>query len=185
MSKGLETATQNIHPLVFRLIALALIISVTTVGVFSIYWLWERVIPLYGRIYRNAPVVEVPYLAFALLMAPPAVLIAVIGSSFALCTGKKFDPPNNSFLHRFQSLMIYLSVKVITYVVPAIIVITTILLLMRDYTPCSKLRISGSAWQLFWVNDERVCFKPTRYINDNWPCKMVGDQEYCIQVDGR
>ncbi|WP_259640625.1 MULTISPECIES: hypothetical protein [Pseudomonas syringae group] len=90
----MEAATQNIHPLVFRLIALALVVAVTAVGIFSIYWLWERVIPLYGRIYRNAPVVEVPYLAFALLMAPPAVIIAVIGSFFALCTGKKFDPPN-------------------------------------------------------------------------------------------
>ncbi|RMN50371.1 putative transmembrane protein [Pseudomonas syringae pv. apii] len=185
MNNNLDKPAQGIHPLVFRLIALTLVISVTAVGVFSIYWLWDRVIPLYGLIYRNAPVVEVPYLAFALLMAPPAILITVVGTFVALCTGKKFDPPNNSFLHRFQSLMIYLSVKIITYIVPSVIVITTIVLLLRDYTPCPKLLISGSAWQLFWVNDERVCFKPTRYINDHWPCKMVGDQEYCVQVDGR
>lgn len=84
MNNNSDASAQNIHPLIFRLIALVLVISVTAVGIFSIYWLWERVIPLYGRIYRNAPVVEVPYLAFALLMAPPAVLIAVIGSFCAL-----------------------------------------------------------------------------------------------------
>lgn len=146
--------------------------------------MWEHVLPLYGRIYRNAPVVETPYLAFCLLMVPPASLLIIIGGSIALWTGKKFDPPNNSF-GGFQSLMLKISVKTIIYVVPSTAVLTTIVLLARDYTPCPKLLISGSAWQLFWVNDERVCFKPTRYINDGWPCKTVGDQEYCIQVDGK
>ncbi|AVB17123.1 hypothetical protein BKM16_24175 [Pseudomonas amygdali pv. morsprunorum] len=155
------------------------------VGVFSIYWIWEHVLHLYGRLYRNAPVVETPYLAFALLMVPPTVSLITIGGAIAIWTGRKFDPPSNSFLHRFQSLMLYLSVKIIIYVVPAIIILTSIMLLAKDYTPCPKLLIFGSAWQLFWVNDEQVCFKPTRYINDHWPCKMVGDQEYCVQVDGQ
>ncbi|RMT48423.1 hypothetical protein ALP14_200137 [Pseudomonas amygdali pv. myricae] len=115
-----------------------------------------------GRIYRNAPVVETPYLAFCLLMVPPAVLLIIIGGSIAVWTGKKFDPPNNSFLGAFQSLMLKISIKTIIYVAPSIAVLTTIVLLARDYTPCPKLLISGSAWQLFWVNDERVCFKPTR-----------------------
>jgi hypothetical protein len=118
-------------------------------------------------------------------MAPPAVLIALIGTSIAAWTGKKFDPPHNSFLHRFQTLMIYLSVKTLVYVVPTIMILTTATLLYRNYTPCAKLLISGSAWQLFWVNQENACFKPTRYINDHWPCKMIGNQEVCIQVDGR
>ncbi len=71
------------------------------------------------------------------------------------------------------------------YIVPAIMILTTVTLLNRGYTPCPKLLISGSAWQLFWVNDKNACFKPTRYINDHWPCKMIGEQEVCIQVDGR
>lgn len=178
-------SVNSMSPIVFRLSATIFVLFMAMVGAFSVYWIWEHVLPLYGRIYRNAPVVETSYLAFCLLMAPPAVLLIIIGGVIAIWTGKKFDPPNNSALDRFQSLMIYLSVKTIIYVVPAIVLATTITLLARDYTPCPKLLISGSAWQLFWVNDERVCFRPTRYINDHWPCKMIGNQEVCVQVDGK
>jgi len=172
-------------PLAFRLGALAFVVIMMLMGAFSLYWLWERVLPLYGRLYRNALVVETPYLAFTLLMAPPGLLGAIIGVSIAAWTGKKFDPPNNSFVHRFISLMIFLSIKTIMYIVPAIMILTTLTLLNRGYSPCPKLLISGSAWQLFWVNDQNACFKPTHYINDHWPCKMIGNQEVCIQVDGR
>ncbi|QGT84312.1 hypothetical protein GMO17_25770 [Pseudomonas coronafaciens pv. coronafaciens] len=54
--------------------------------------------------------------------------------------------------------------------------LATIMLLAKDYTYYSELLISGSAWQLFLVNDERVCFKSTRYLNDHWLCKTLGDQ---------
>nr|WP_237142298.1 hypothetical protein [Pseudomonas gregormendelii] len=185
MKKNTGMPLHSTSPLFFRLGALAFVLFAIMIGTFSMYWLWAHVVPIYGRIYRNAPVVETPYLAFCLLMAPPAILVAVIGASVAAWTGKKFDPSNNSFLHRFQTLMLYLSVKTLIYIVPATMILTTIILLYRDYTPCPKLLISGSAWQLFWVNHENACFKPTRYINDNWPCKMIGDQEVCIQVDGR
>jgi hypothetical protein len=168
-----------------RLIALAFIPSLLLTGIFSIYWLWTNIIPIYGRIYRDAPVVEVPYLAFGLLMAPPGILILVVGASIAAWNGKKFDPPRSSKLYRFQNLMFSASIKTIIYVVPALMISTTLLLLARDYSPCPKLLISGSAWQLFWVNDERACFKPSRYINGNWPCKIIGDKEVCIQVDSR
>ncbi|WP_157213288.1 hypothetical protein [Pseudomonas sp. GM55] len=172
-------------PLSFRLLAVTFVFCMILTGAFSMYWLWDDVLPIYGRIYRNAPVVETPYLAFCLLMAPPAVLLTIVGASFSAWTGKKFDPHSNSFLHRFSTLMMYISVKTIIYIVPAIMILTTLTLLYKDYTPCPKLLRSGSAWHLFWVNDERACFKPTRYINDNWPCKMIGKQEVCIQVDGR
>ncbi|WP_245229338.1 MULTISPECIES: hypothetical protein [unclassified Pseudomonas] len=155
------------------------------VGLFSLYWLWAHIVPIYGRIYRGAPIVETPYLAFCLLMAPPAVLVFVIAASVCAWTGKKFDPPNHSFLFRFQNLMFSTSIKTIIYAVPAMMIITTAILLLRDYSPCPKLLISGSAWQLFWVKDERACFKPTRYINDNWPCKIIGDQEVCFRPDGK
>jgi hypothetical protein len=74
--------------------------------------------------------------------------------------------------------------KTIIYIVPAIMILTTITLLCRDYTPCPKLLTSGSAGQLFWVNQDNACFKPTRYINDNWPYKTIGNQEICIRADG-
>ncbi|WP_077046710.1 hypothetical protein [Pseudomonas sp. KK4] len=185
MNNKTRVSALAISSLHLRVIALALIFAIIPVGTLSLYWLWEDMIPIYGRIYRNAPVVETPYLVFCLLMGPPALLLGIIGASITVWTGKKFNPPNNSFLHRFSALMMYLSVKTMFYIVPAIMTLTTLTLLYRDYTPCPKLLISGSAWQLFWVNDENACFKPTRYINDHWPCKMIGEQEVCIQVDGK
>lgn len=99
------------------------------VGVFSLYWIWEHPVPIYGRIYRDAPVIEIPYLAFGLLMAPHALSLAVIGASVAAWTGKKFDPPNKSPLFRFQALVIYTSVKTILYVVPTLVIATTLVML--------------------------------------------------------
>ncbi|MBN4178598.1 hypothetical protein GSU75_05909 [Pseudomonas savastanoi pv. phaseolicola] len=57
----------------FRVGAAIFVFFMLLVGVFSIYWIWEHVLHLYGRLYRNAPVVETSYLAFALLMVPPTV----------------------------------------------------------------------------------------------------------------
>lgn len=70
-------------------------------------------------------------------------------------------------------------------VAPAMITLTTATLSAKGYWSCPKLRISGSGWQMFWVNDERVCFKPDHYINDNWPCKAINGRDVCVQVDGR
>lgn len=90
------------HPLAFRLLALGLVFIVIAVLAFSIYSLWEHVLPIYGRIQRNAPVVETPYLAFTMLMAPPAMLLMIVRTSIAAWTGKKLPPPNNSFLDNFS-----------------------------------------------------------------------------------
>ncbi|WP_258195135.1 hypothetical protein [Pseudomonas japonica] len=157
----------------------------SAVGICSIYWLWTHIIPIYGRIYRDALVVETPYLAYGLLMVPPVAVLGTVGILSCAFTGRQFNPPNKSFLFRFQTLMLKSSVYTLVYAVPAIAILTTLALLMRDYSPCPKLLISGSAWQLFWVNDDRVCFKPDHYINDNWPCKIVNGKDVCIQVDGR
>jgi len=168
-----------------RLLAVGMIVVFLLVGAMSVYAYLNYLFPLYGRLLRGAPVVETPYLAFGLLMAPPALAILLVGSAICAWTGKKFDPSPASQLHRFQTLMFGISIKTLIYVVPAVMVLTTGALLARGYTPCSKLLISGSAWQLFWVNDERVCFKPDHYINDNWPCKVINGKDVCIQVDGR
>ncbi len=175
----------ELSPLKIRLLAVGMIIAMLLVAGYSIYAYINYLLPLYDRLLRGAPVVETPYLAFGLLMAPPAVAILLVGCVICAWTGKKFDPPAGSSLHRFQTLMFGLALKTLLYVVPAVMILTTLALLGRGYSPCSKLLISGSAWQLFWVNDERVCFKPDHYINDNWPCKVIDGKDVCIQVDGR
>ncbi len=168
-----------------RLLALLFMPGMILIGGFSLYWLWSDILPLYGRIYRNAPIVETPYLGFCLLMVPPAALLGVLVAGIVAWKGVKLDPSPESKLYRFQNLMLTLSVRTMTYIVPALMILTTLTLLARGYSPCSKLLISGSAWQVFWVNNENFCFKPSRYINDHWPCKVIGDEEVCIQVDGR
>ena len=175
----------GLSPLKMRLLAVGMFIVLLLVGAVSLYAYTNYLFPLYGRLLRGAPVVETPYLAFGLLMAPPALAILLIGSAICAWTGKKFDPPPASRLHRFQALMFGISIKTLIHVVPAVMILTTGALLARGYTPCSKLLISGSAWQLFWVNDDRVCFKPDHYINDNWPCKVIDGKDVCVQVDGR
>lgn len=174
----------GLSPIKIRLLAVGMIIATLLVAAFSVYTYINYLFPLYGRLLRGAPVVEASYLAFGLLMAPPAVVILLVGCAICTWTGKKFDPPADSRLHRFQTLMFGLSLKTLLYVVPAVMILTTLALLGRGYSPCSKLLISGSAWQLFWANDERVCFKPDHYINDNWPCKVIDGKVVCVQVDG-
>ncbi|MGE8046494.1 hypothetical protein ACQKO6_20200 [Pseudomonas monteilii] len=172
-------------PLGLRLIAGALGLGMLAVGAASAYWLVVDVLPLFGRIYRHAPIVETPYLGFFLL-APLAITpLIVVACASALWRGEKFDPPRGSRLFRFQVQSLQATLRSMLYVSPALAVLTTAILLARDYSPCSKLLISGSAWQLFWVNDDRLCFKPDFYIEDHWPCKRVDGKDVCIQVDGR
>jgi len=97
---------------------------------------------------QKRPVVETPYLAFGLLMAPPALAILLLGSAICAWAGKKFDPPPASRLHRFQTLMFGLSLKTLLYVVPALMILTTVALLARGYSPCSNRAALNEAWQL-------------------------------------
>lgn len=50
----------TISLLKFRLIALVVILSAIALGIFTVYSILEYILPLYGRIYRNAPIVETP-----------------------------------------------------------------------------------------------------------------------------
>jgi len=101
-----------------RLLAVAMFIALLLVGAVSLYAYTNYLFPLYGRLLRGAPVVETPYLAFGLLMAPPALAILLVGSAICAWTGKKFDPPPASRLHRFQALMFGISIKTLIHVVP-------------------------------------------------------------------
>jgi len=47
-------------PVLFRLTAIGLMLSMLAMGALAVYALWTDIVPLYGRIYRNAPVVETP-----------------------------------------------------------------------------------------------------------------------------
>lgn len=175
----------DLTPTQLRILALGFAIALIMVGALTLYSFWNLLLPIYGRLYRNAPVVETPFLAFGLLMAPPTILIGLVAMAACIRNGTKFDPSPGSKLYDFQNAMLSASFKTLVYVVPMAITLTTLALFMRGYSPCPKLLISGSAWQLFWVNDEQVCFKPDHYINDNWPCKVIDGKEACIQVDGR
>ena len=171
-------------PILFRLTAIGLGLCMFGVGAIALYALWEALIPLYGRLYRNAPVVETPLMAFLAISAIPVTPVIVVTSVYCAWTGRKFDPPVKSWLYAFQ-LRSYQLTLAMMCAAPVIIAVTCATLLARDYWSCPKLRISGSGWQMFWVNDERVCFTPDSYINDHWPCKVVGNKNICVQVDGR
>lgn len=127
---------------------------------------------------------ETPLMSFFSIAALPFTPIMVAGCLIAAWTGQKFDPPKKSWLYAFQLRSMQLTVALMV-VAPVMIALTTATLSAKGYWSCPKLRISGSGWQMFWVNDERVCFTPDGYINDNWPCKIVGKQNICVQVDGR
>lgn len=172
-------------PRLFRLVTLLFGLSVVTLGFLSVYWLGNDVFPLFGRIFRNAPIVETPYLGFMLIAMCTVTPILVITSAYACWHAKKFDPPSNTRLFRFQHNSYKLTLWSMVYLAPALAILVTLTLWMRGYIPCQKLLISGSAWQVYWVNDNRYCFKPDSYSNEKWPCKHVGNKNICIQVDGR
>lgn len=168
-----------------RLAVTALIPATLFLIFLSLYFISIFLIPLYERLYRGAAVIETPYIIFALIGALPIFALGTVAVIIAASTGRKFNPEKGSRLFKFQHLMFAAAIKTLLYLVPAAIIITTLLLLARGYWPCGKLYIPDSFRQLYWVNDERVCFKPDHYINDNWPCKIVNGKDVCIQVDGR
>ena len=172
-------------PLLFRCVAIGFALCMLMACALAFYVLWAELLPLYGRIYRNAPVVETPLKSFFVLAAIPGTPYCLVACAFAAWTGQKFDPPRKSRLHTFEIRSLQLMVAIMCFAAPAMIIATTATLSAKGYWSCPKLRISGSAWQMFWVNDDRVCFTPDSYINDHWPCKVVGDKNICIQVDGR
>ncbi len=171
-------------PFLFKLAGIGLALCLLAVGALGVYVLWTEIVPLYGRIWRHAPVVETPLMSLFSIAALPFTPIMVAGCLIAAWTGQKFDPPKKSWLYAFQLRSMQLTVALMV-VAPVMIALTTATLSAKGYWSCPKLRISGSGWQMFWVNDERVCFTPDSYINDNWPCKIVGKQNICVQVDGR
>ena len=69
----------GLSPLKMRLLAVGMFIVLLLVGAVSLYAYTNYLFPLYGRLLRGAPVVETPYLAFGLLMAPPALAILLVG----------------------------------------------------------------------------------------------------------
>jgi hypothetical protein len=118
-------------------------------------------------------------------MGPSIAIVLTYGSAIAAITGRVFDPPKKTWIYRVSIFLLATSVYTLIYVSPAVATLTTLTLHAKGYWTCRELRPSGSGWQVFWVNDERVCFKPDKYINDNWPCRNQGSKLVCIQVDGR
>lgn len=171
-------------PLLFRCVALGIGLGMVAVCSLALYAIWVEVLPVFGRLYRSAPVVETSYGAFFVIGVIPLTPIVVAAAMIGLFTGRKFDPPRASWLERFQLRSFQASLMAVCIAAPVMIAVSTATLLVKDYRPCAKLRISGSSGHMFWVNDDRVCFIPDAYINDHWPCKAVGDRTVCVQVDG-
>ncbi|EJN39916.1 hypothetical protein PMI38_00567 [Pseudomonas sp. GM84] len=172
-------------PFLFRSMAIGFALCMLAAGALGVYVLWTEIVPLYGRLYRNAPVVETPLKSFFVLAGIALTPLMIVACAIAAWTGQKFDPPKTSWLYGFQLRSLQLTLVMMACLAPAMIALTTATLSAKGYWSCPKLRISGSGWQMFWVNDERVCFTPDFYINDHWPCKRVGKKDICIQVDGR
>lgn len=168
-----------------RCVAAVFAFGMGIIGIFSFYFLMTKIYSLYARLYRNALVVETPYLIFSLLMAPPAATLFVVAGISSVFTGRKFDPPKWSPLFKFSTLTLATSAYTFIYIVPAVVTLTTATLYLRGYTSCPELWIAGSAWDVLWVNDDHLCFKPDHYINDNWPCKKINGRDVCVPLDGR
>lgn len=172
-------------PLLFRLTAFFTCLFTTTLGLLSAYWLKSDVLPLFGNLFINVPIVITPYLGFLLIAMCTVSPILVITSAYACWHAKKFDPPVNTCLYRFQYNSYKLTLWSMICIAPVLATLVTLALWSKGYTPCQKLLISGSAWKVYWVNDVRYCFKPDAYTNDNQPCKRIGDENACIHFDGR
>lgn len=167
----------------FRLLAALTLLLCATVGVFATYWLITHVLPIYGQMWRRASAIEVPYMAFGLIMAPPVMLACTVASAFAIWTGKRYDPPEKSALAKLQTGLMRASVYSLIGLAPLTAISTTIALNALDYTTCPQLRKSGSAWQTYWVNHPGFCFKPDSYTENRWPCKNIDGKKLCINMD--
>jgi len=179
----MTASTLSFETIKFRLLAALTLVICAGVGVFSVYWLITHVLPIYGQLWRQASAIEVPYMAFGLLMAPPVMLACTVASAFAICTGKKFAPPNKSALAKLQTGMLKASVYSLIVVAPLAAILTTVALNKLDYTSCPQLRKSGSAWQTYWVSHPGFCFVPDSYTDNRWPCKHVDGKKLCINMD--
>jgi len=179
----MTVSTLSFESIKFRLLAALTLLICTGAGLFSIYWLIAHVLPIYGKLWRQASAIEVPYMAFGLLMAPPVMLACTVASAFAICTGKRFAPTSKSGLAQFQTCMLKISVYSLIVVAPLVAIITTVALNTLDYTICPQLRKSGSAWQTYWVSHPGFCFIPDSYTENKWPCKNADGKKLCINMD--
>ncbi|MEE4142595.1 hypothetical protein [Pseudomonas viridiflava] len=151
----------------------------------SLYIIWVSVLPIYGRLWRQAPIVEVQYIVFGVIPAPFIALVGIVTAAVALWTNKIFDPRQGSRAEIFQKTMVAMFFKTAFYVAIPLLALTTVWLMATGYVLCNELRPSGSGWQTFWVNNQNYCFKPDTYIEDHWPCKVKDGKQYCYQADGR
>ena len=173
----------DIKSIKFRLSALLTLLICASIGLFAIYWIISHVLPIYGQMWRRASVIEVPYMAFSLLMTPPVMLACAVASAFAICTGERFAPPSKSAFAKLQTGMLKASVYSLIVIAPLAAIMTTVALNKLDYTGCSQLRKSGSAWQTYWVSHPGFCFVPDSYTENRWPCKNVDGKKFCINMD--
>ncbi|EGH41339.1 MULTISPECIES: hypothetical protein [Pseudomonas syringae group] len=183
--KKIKSAPIDSLPKYFRLITVLGLLLAILLLASAVYIIVDGVTPVYGRLWRNAPIIEVQYIAYALLAAPFIAILMGYAAIAAFTTRKVFSPEPGTRAAKFQSVMFKLFLKTLLYVSLPLPILTTLWLVSTGYSLCNDLRPSGSGWQTFWVNNKNACFKPDTYINDHWPCKVVDGKKMCLQADGR
>jgi hypothetical protein len=117
-AKPMTSTSSDSGSIAFRLRAFLTLLICASIGLFAIYWLITHVLPIYGQMRRLASAIEVPYMAFGLLMAPPVMFACVVASAFAICTGERFAPSAKSVLGKLQNAMLKASVYSLIAVAP-------------------------------------------------------------------
>lgn len=169
----------TLSPLNLRAIAVGLGTGMLTLGILAAYGLWIDIIPLISRIYTSASIIETPYAGFFLIPAITITPIAVIGCAVAAWQGCRFDPEPSSWLYQFQLFSAVLTVRSLIYISPALAILCTSTLLLKDYRPCPKSLTSDYSLNLVWVRDERVCFQLDVNINENRPWENLKHRDNC------
>lgn len=80
-------------PVLFRFTAIGLGLFMLAMGTFAAYILWVDIVPLYGRLYRNALVVETSLKGFFMIGFIPLTPCLIVACTIAAWIGRKFDPP--------------------------------------------------------------------------------------------
>jgi len=143
----------------------------------------NMLLPLYIRLWRKAPIVETVYPAFGVPAGIVMGIVLSLSGLYVLIFRRPLTSQSPTWLGIVERLF-KVGMLLLVLLGPLLAIGTTFTLKTMDYETCSQLRISGSGWQVFWVNNENYCFRPDRYIKDNWPCKNTDGKTYCFRADG-
>nr|WP_146219671.1 hypothetical protein [Pseudomonas sp. RW407] len=143
----------------------------------------EVLLPNYIRLWRQAPIVETVYPTFFIVSGLAIGPMMLVAGVHTLLYRKPLTSQSPTWF-KIAGHLLGVGIILLLVVGPALAIGTTIALKYMDYRACSQLRVSGSGWQVFWVNNDNYCFKPDSYIEDSWPCRNMDGKTYCLRADG-